>query len=91
MAVLLIALENHRIEYGTYPTTSDISDLLRVLQGDNERKVVFIKVPKHAPATYVLDRWGTPFRVESSGISEPRLISAGPDREFGTPDDIPGK
>ena len=36
--------------------------------------------------TRTLDPWDTPFRLECS--DGPRAFSAGPDREFGTPDDI---
>ena len=36
---------------------------------------------------YPVDPWGTPYRYSPVG-GEPKFISAGPDRKFGTRDDI---
>jgi hypothetical protein len=35
-----------------------------------------------------MDAWGTPYRAELAGQGRFRVVSAGPDGEFGTPDDL---
>lgn len=42
----------------------------------------------HAPATSDLDAWGTAIKYERLPDEDFRLISAGKDRVFNTPDDI---
>jgi hypothetical protein len=41
----------------------------------------------HVHSTRVLDPWGTPYRMTPSGQGY-AIISAGPDRVFGTADDV---
>jgi hypothetical protein len=36
----------------------------------------------------IVDGWGTPLRIEFSGFDDFKITSAGPDRIFGTSDDI---
>jgi hypothetical protein len=40
------------------------------------------------PQDEILDPWGIPFRITFDPDSKTHVISAGPDKIFGTPDDI---
>lgn len=44
-------------------------------------------VAKGIPANNLIDGWGTPYRISASG-TEITIVSAGPDREFDTADDL---
>jgi len=39
-------------------------------------------------ADLLVDPWGTPLRLEKGKAQEPLLVSAGPDRAYGTHDDM---
>ena len=77
-------------EYGEMPKTSDNSHLRRILCGDNQRKIEFLNLrPRDmSPNGGMIDPWGTPFRITFDPDSKVHVISAGPDKVFGTPDDI---
>ncbi len=46
-------------------------------------------VPQYlSQADFLVDPWGTPLRLEKGVAQNPFLVSAGPDREYGTLDDI---
>lgn len=48
-----------------------------------------VLVPRFLPrADFLVDPWGTRLRLEKDGTRGPSLVSAGPDRAFGTGDDI---
>jgi hypothetical protein len=48
----------------------------------------FRELPIRAGAEAVIDAWGVPFKFEFSETGPARIISAGPDRQFGTGDDM---
>ena len=80
---------SYLMEYNQFPPP-DNQRLAAALLGENSRRVVFITLPKGALNTKgeIVDRWGTPLKITIKGNSEVQVISAGPDREFGTADDI---
>jgi hypothetical protein len=60
------------------------------LAGDNRLRFAFIS-PVHPAINArgeVCDRWGTPFRFHALSGTQMEIRSAGPDRKFGTADDV---
>jgi hypothetical protein len=45
-------------------------------------------IPTRTDGFNVLDGWETPLHFELNPLAPARVISAGPDRKFGTPDDV---
>lgn len=68
----------------------DNDEITAALAGDNPLHFAFI-APNH-PAIdargQLCDRWGTPFRFHQLSGTEMEIRSAGPDRRFGTADDV---
>jgi hypothetical protein len=65
-------------------------EITAALAGDNRFHFAFI-APTHAAINaqgQLCDRWGTPFRFHQVSGTEMELRSAGPDRKFGTADDV---
>lgn len=65
-------------------------EITAALAGDNPLHFAFVS-PRH-PAINVrgqlCDRWGTPFRFHQLSGTQMEIRSAGPDRRFGTTDDV---
>jgi len=76
--------------YGALPSTSENYRLVKILCEDNPRKIAFlaVKQPDINPNGDLIDSWGTPSRITFESDSKVGAISAGPDKIFGTPDDI---
>ena len=49
---------------------------------------MYFKVNQMDSRDELVDGWGTPFRISYLSDSEVSIVSAGPDKIFGTPDDI---
>ena len=66
------------------------AEITAALAGDNALKFAF--VPRRHPAINaageLCDRWGTPFRFHQLSGTQMEVRSAGPDRKFGTADDV---
>lgn len=65
-------------------------EITAALAGDNPLHFAFI-APTHPaidPEGRLRDRWGTPFRFHQLSGTVMELRSAGPDRKFGTDDDV---
>ena len=77
-------------EYGTLPPTSENYRLIKILSEDNPRKIVFLNLRPIdlSPNGELLDPWGTPYRITFDSNSKVHMVSAGPDKVFGTPDDV---
>lgn len=65
-------------------------EIFAALRGKNPKGIRFL--PETFPGLHedgkVADRWGTPWRFHALSGQEMEVFSAGPDREFGTPDDL---
>jgi hypothetical protein len=81
-------------EYGVYPVASDNATLVRILTGSdqaaNKSKIQFLEVEfVHLDdANEVIDPWGTPLQLSVTADGKFSMRSAGPDKIFGTADDI---
>lgn len=66
------------------------AEITRALAGANRLQLSLI--PPDHPAINrdgeLVDRWGTPFRFHQWSSSVTEIISAGPDRDFATGDDV---
>ena len=69
------ATQTYRMKYGKYP------ELLDTLTQETEDEEALLQ------GDY-MDPWGTEHMYERHGKKRPLITSAGPDREFGTEDDI---
>ena len=66
------------------------AEITAALTGDNVHRFAFI-APTHRAidaAGELCDRWGTPFRFHQISGRQMEIRSAGPDRKFGTGDDV---
>jgi type II secretory pathway pseudopilin PulG len=90
IAQLESAMENYRIEYGTIPVGNDNATFVRAIEGDNARGLVFIylKPTDKNSQGEMLDAWKTPLHVNGDAYGKIHIRSAGPDKVFGTADDI---
>jgi hypothetical protein len=88
------AVLNYYTEYSEYPVTSDNATLIKILTGltatENSRQIAFLTVkPSDENAKgELLDPWGTPLEMSVTHDGVIHLRSAGPDKIFGTADDI---
>jgi len=89
-SLIFTACQAYKIEYGTLPQVSENNRLKEILCGDNPRKMEFLTFRPNDVSSNgeMIDPWGTPFRITFDPDSKIHVISAGPDKIFGTPDDI---
>ncbi len=70
--------------------TGENEEITVALAGDNRLHFAFI-APNHPaidPDGRLCDRWGTPFRFHALSGTQMEIRSAGPDRKFGSADDV---
>jgi hypothetical protein len=81
---------SYMTEYGRLPPDADNQKLTAALMGDNSRQIAFISLSKNQlnAKNEMVDRWGTPLRIAFLGSTTIQVTSAGPDKIFGTADDI---
>jgi hypothetical protein len=77
-------------EYGSRPEAKDNAHLVKILEGDNARKIQFLALKSSDMNSNgaMIDPWGTPYQINVDSDSEIHVTSAGPDKIFGTADDI---
>lgn len=81
LSILLIALDAFKVDCGRFPTTGEgLAALVDDPHLDGWKGPYVLKLKD--------DPWKHPFQYVSDGSSI-KLLSAGPDRKAGTPDDIP--
>jgi hypothetical protein len=81
---------NFQTNFHTGNPVGENAEITAALTGANPLHFAF--VPKNHPAINaageLCDRWGTPFRFHQLSGTQMEIRSAGPDKKFGTPDDI---
>lgn len=82
-------------EYGALPSTSENYRLIKILKGEskmegNPRAIAFLTVKPEDLTTNgeLIDPWKIPYRITFDANSKVHVLSAGPDKVFGTPDDM---
>jgi hypothetical protein len=68
-------------------------EIVAALQGENAKSLRFFPAqhPALAPDGKLLDRWGTPWVFHALSGRHMEILSAGPDRQTGTQDDLHGQ
>jgi len=89
MQAVVGAVEFYRVEYGHLPSFAN-HDLIEELSGRNAKGLLFLQLRKRDlnSAGEVVDRWGTPLRIVPLSEGGMKVVSAGPDKLFGTNDDM---
>ncbi|WP_198141261.1 hypothetical protein [Verrucomicrobium spinosum] len=89
IGILEVLLESYRRSLGSVPTGMN-DQVVAALQGGNLRGLVVFPSQHVAlsPKGELLDRWGTPYWFHAQSSKQMTVISAGPDKQFGTPDDV---
>ncbi len=92
MSQITTAFLNYETEYGVPPPALDPAGFIRALVDANPRRIAFLNVsPKDVDSQgHALDSWGTPFAITYPEPGQLSIRSAGPDRIWGTPDDLSG-
>ena len=80
----------YKAKNGTLPPSSENYRLVQILKQDNPQGTSFMgNSPYSLNANgEIVDPWGTPFRITFGPDSKVHASSAGPDKIFGTPDDV---
>lgn len=89
IGILEVLLESYRRSLGSVPMGMN-DQVVAALQGENLRGLVVFP-SQHAalsPKGELLDRWGTPYWFHAQSSTQMTVISAGPDKQFGTSDDV---
>lgn len=89
IGILEVLLDSYRRSLGSVPAGMN-DQVVAALQGENLRGLVVFP-SKHAalsPKGELLDRWGTPYWFHAQSSKQMDVISAGPDKQFGTADDV---
>jgi len=75
---------------GSFPKNLDNHLFIEALSGKNPEKAAYmlIKARNLNSKGELIDDWGTPFRISYFSASDVLILSAGPDKIFGTSDDI---
>ncbi len=84
------SLRLYKEEYGAFPSGSP-KDITTVLRGKNPRGIVFLELRDQDmnSSGEPVDFWKTLFRFERASDGEGwQITSAGPDKKFGTSDDV---
>ena len=89
IAAIADAVDAYSLEYGQCPSSTN-QELVKELTGQNAMELRFIVLHRGQLNRYgeVVDAWDTPLRFISSRHGPVQIISAGPDRTFGTSDDV---
>lgn len=91
LEVLDELLRLYRRTYGENPV-GDNEEIAAALRGANQHQIAYL--PERAgmfdAAGRLLDRWGTPYFFHAVAGDRMEIISAGPDRDLHTADDVAG-
>lgn len=82
-------LDSYRRAFEGNPVGEN-EEIFTALRGENPKRIRFLPddFPGLQPSGIVHDRWGTPWRFHALSGKEMEITSAGPDRQFGTDDDL---
>jgi type II secretory pathway pseudopilin PulG len=89
LLAIVEAGEAYRAEYGSVPQ-GGATAVLSALRGSNEKERVFLELPAGMTNERgeVVDVWGTPVEIWTTGSQRVEARSAGPNRRFGDHDDL---
>jgi hypothetical protein len=90
LEILDALLRYYRRMYVKNPVAGVNEEVVDALTGKNERHLALIS-PQHpaiSPEGRLVDKWGMPYFFHALSGEEMEISSAGPDRKFGTHDDV---
>jgi hypothetical protein len=93
IAILTSLLGEYRRHFGGNPT-GDNDEITASLRGGNPKRLACLPADSGDAIDSggrLIDRWGTPYFFHALSGREMEILSAGPDREFHTADDIRGE
>jgi len=84
------ACQAYKAKHGKLPASSENYQLVQILKQDNPQVMSFTNDNPNSLNSNgeLVDSWGTPFRITFGPDSKVHAASAGPDKVFGTPDDV---
>jgi len=86
---MVAATQSYIADNGSLPKILDDRGLYDLLTGADSGKVYLLfKTSQMNSDGELVDAWGTPFRVRYVSDKQVGITSAGPDKVFGTADDI---
>jgi hypothetical protein len=87
---IVTACQAFKTEYSALPETPENYRLIEILRGENPQKIEFLTLKKSEVNANeeMIDPWKTPYRIVFGPKPEVKAMSAGPDKVFGTKDDI---
>ena len=87
-----VASSSYITDSGAFPKRLDNPTLFAILSGADSGKVYMTFETRNISRQgEILDDWGIPLRVTRVSDTELKIESAGPDKIFGTADDITGQ
>ncbi len=84
-------VDQYRRIFGANPVVGENREMVMALTGNNPHHLVFVEPsnPAISASGELVDRWETPFRFHAVSSQLPlEIFSAGPDKAFGTADDV---
>lgn len=90
LQILSSVIGEYRAVFRQNPVAGENREVVEALTGSNPYKLVFLD-PAHPALNAqreLTDRWNTPVRFHPVSGTHMEISSAGPDRQFGTADDI---
>ncbi|MCU0796326.1 MAG: type II secretion system protein GspG [Akkermansiaceae bacterium] len=89
LEILTSVFDAYRRAMGENPVGEN-EEIFAALRGNNSKSIRLLPdaFPGLLESGVVTDRWGTPWRFHALSGKEMHILSAGPDREFGTTDDL---
>lgn len=89
LEIVAVWLSEYRKVLGGNPVGEN-EEIVAALGGDNARGLRFLNFdhPAVDKAGRLCDRWGTPLFFHALSARRMEVVSAGPDRTQGTPDDL---
>lgn len=82
-------LDHYRYAYKENPVGGENSEITKQLTGGNPMKIVFVDSASEAlVGNELVDTWGSPYFFHAESSQKMEVISAGPDLEMWTDDDI---
>lgn len=89
LGTLELVIGEFRKQNGGNPVGENV-EIAAALLGDNPKKLAYLpaKGPFLNADGQLIDRWGTPYFFHQLSSNETEILSAGPDRQFNTGDDV---
>ena len=87
LSAIRTALQAFEVDCGRYPTSVEGLPSLAASPGLPGWRGPYLNIGTNSVAKGLSDQWGTPLRYVAEG-GQVAVVSAGPDRAFGTTDDL---